>query len=108
DTGEFETQPGRTQYGRWRDDWGNWFGNNNSSWGWHYHLPELYLARNPNLAVKSTRQIFANYPDNKRIYPVGATMRRFNWPDAVNTLTSGCNAMPYRDDLFGPDYATSL
>ncbi|MBI3882394.1 MAG: c-type cytochrome [Verrucomicrobia bacterium] len=108
DTGEFETEPGRTQYGRWRDDWGNWFGNNNSVWAWHYFLPERYLARNPNLAVKATRQATATYAEPKRIYPISAGMRRFNWPDAVNTLTSGCNAMPYRDDLFGPDYATSL
>ncbi|HEY6170060.1 MAG TPA: PVC-type heme-binding CxxCH protein, partial [Verrucomicrobiae bacterium] len=36
DTGEFEAESGSTQYGRRRDDWGNWFGNNNSTWLWHY------------------------------------------------------------------------
>jgi len=29
-TGEFQLQPGKAQYGRWRDDFGNWFANNNS------------------------------------------------------------------------------
>jgi putative membrane-bound dehydrogenase-like protein len=108
DTGEFETQPGGSQYGRWRDDWGNWFGNNNSVWAWHYFIQERYLARNPNLAVRTIRQATADYPGSTRIYPASPYARRFNWPDAVNTLTSGCNAMPYRDDLFGPAYAASL
>src|SRR6185369_2929275 len=38
--GVFQAQPGETQFGRHRDDWGNWFGNNNSIWLWHYYLPE--------------------------------------------------------------------
>src|SRR6266487_1530364 len=32
DTSEFETIAGQTQFGRRRDDWGNWFGNNNPTW----------------------------------------------------------------------------
>ena len=36
DTGEFEAESGQTQYGRHRDDWGHWFGNNNPNWAWHY------------------------------------------------------------------------
>ena len=40
DTGEFEAESGQTQYGRHRDDWGHWFGNNNPNWGWHYVLAE--------------------------------------------------------------------
>jgi putative heme-binding domain-containing protein len=35
-------------------------------------------------------------------------MRRLNQPTAVNVLTSSCNPIPYRDNLFGPDFATSL
>ena len=49
ETLEFQTQTGQTQYGRRRDDWGNWFGNNNPSIGWHYTHPEHYLRRNPHL-----------------------------------------------------------
>src|SRR6185436_6057169 len=36
DTGVFDTVARQTQFGRHRDDWGNWFGNNNSTWLWHY------------------------------------------------------------------------
>lgn len=99
-TGEFEIEAGRTQCGKWRDDWGNWFGNNNSAWGWHYWLPMAYLAKNPSLPVKSVRELLN---DDKRVFPISPPLRRFNWAAATNTLTSGCNAMPYRDTAFGDD-----
>jgi hypothetical protein len=35
-------------------------------------------------------------------------MRRLNQADLVNTLTSGCNPIPYRDSLFGADYGSSI
>ncbi|HSI61531.1 MAG TPA: PVC-type heme-binding CxxCH protein, partial [Candidatus Saccharimonadia bacterium] len=107
-TREFQLQPGKTQSGRWRDDFGNWFGSNNSSLGWHYFMDERYLARNPKLAVPTLRRVLNTRDDNKRVFPVSAQMRRYNWPDAVNTLTSACNAMPYRDTLFGEAYANSI
>lgn len=108
DDGALELQPGRTQYGRHRDDWGNWFGGNNSTWAWHYFLPEHYLARNPQLAVKEVRRTLANYPDQSRVFPISTTLRRFNWPGKINALTSGCSVTPYRDELFGKAFARSL
>ncbi len=105
DTGEFEIDGGRSQYGKWRDDWGNWFGNNNSVLGWHYYLPLNYLSRNPNLAVKSIRETINN---DKRVYPASPPVRRFNWASATNTLTSGCCPLPFRDDTFGDDGANVM
>ncbi len=104
-TGTFALQAGKSQYGRWRDDFGNWFGNNNSSLGWHYFLDERYLARNPRLAVPTLRRTLNS---DKHVFPVSAGLRRFNWPDAINTLTSGCNPIPYRDNLFGASYISSI
>src|SRR5439155_2990228 len=40
DTGEIEAATGQTQFGRSRDDWGNWFGGNNSEPMRHYVLPD--------------------------------------------------------------------
>jgi putative membrane-bound dehydrogenase-like protein len=108
DSGEFEAESGETQYGRKRDDWGHWFGNNNSSWVWHYPLSDAYLRRNPKLAVKTTKQMLANYPDPSRVFPVSALPLRFNQPQSLGHLTSGCSATPYRDELFGADFATSV
>ena len=108
DQGRFETVAGQTQFGRHRDDWGNWFGNNNPTWLWHYFLPEHYLARNPHLAVKTTRQILANYADSSRCYPISRTAQRFNDPAQANHVTSGNSATPYRDELFGPGFDDSV
>lgn len=98
-TGEFELEAGRSQYGKWRDDYGNWFGNNNVVWAWHYWLPLDDLKRNPNLAVKSLRE---ETNTDKRIYPVSPAVRRFNQASSAGTLTSGCSPMPARSPLF-PD-----
>jgi putative membrane-bound dehydrogenase-like protein len=97
-TGEFALEAGRSQYGKWRDDYGNWFGNNNSVLGWHYWLPLAHLERNPGLAVKATRSVLN---DDKRVFPASPPVRRFNWASAVNTLTSACAPVPYRDEAFG-------
>jgi putative membrane-bound dehydrogenase-like protein len=108
DTGEFEPESGATQYGRRRDDWGNWFGNNNPTWLWHYTVADHYLRRNPKLAVKSTRKVLANYPDPTRVFAASDQPIRFNQPQSLGHVTSACSASPYRDDLFGPDFATSV
>lgn len=108
DTGEFELVAGQTQFGRRRDDWGNWFGNDNPNWLWHYLIPEHYLARNRELSVRSTRRVLARYSDSTRVHPLSRPQQRFNWPEAVNHLTSANSATPYRDGLFGPDFATSV
>lgn len=108
DTGEIETVSAQTQYGRRRDDWGNWFGNNNPTWLWHVTLPENYLRRNPRLAVKSVLHVLANYDDSTRVFPASAPMVRPNQPWSLNHVTSACSPTPYRDELFGPEFATSV
>ena len=108
DTGEFESESGQTQYGRRRDDWGNWFGNNNPTWLWHYTVSDNYLRRNPKLAVKSVRQVLANYDSSTRVFPISEQPIRFNQPQSLGHVTSACSPAPYRDDLFGPDFATSV
>jgi len=108
DTGEFELQAGTSQYGRHRDDWGNWFGNHNVTWLWHYYLPLQYLRRNQHLFVHDLKQDTAKYPHARLAFPISPPMPRFNEPADTNQVTAGCSPMPYRDDLFGPDYANSV
>ena len=105
DTGEFEAESGQTQYGRHRDDWGNWFGNSNPTWGWHFVLSEADLKRNPFYAPPDPRHPLE--PDT-RLYPASRTLARFNDPEAANHVTSANSPTPYRDDLFGPHFSTSL
>ncbi len=108
DTGEMETVSAATQYGRRRDDWGHWFGNNNPTWLWHVTLPEHYLRRNPRLAVKSVMHVLANYENSTRVFPISPALVRPNQPWSLNHVTSACSPSPYRDDLFGPDFAASV
>lgn len=99
-TGEFALEGGRSQYGKWRDDFGNWFGNNNSTIGWHYWLPFRHLERHPEIVAKAVR---ATLNEEKTVFTASPPVRRFNWASAVNTLTSGCSPVPFRDTTFGPD-----
>jgi putative membrane-bound dehydrogenase-like protein len=106
--GIFETQAGGAQYGRHRDDWGNWFGNNNSVWLWHYFLPENYIFRNRHLAVRSLSRTLAEYPDSTRVFPISRMMQRFNDIGARGHVTSANSATPYRDELFGPEFENGV
>ena len=49
DTGEIEPVAGLSQQSRVRDDWGNWFGCDNSTLLWHFPLAEHYVKRNPHV-----------------------------------------------------------
>ena len=105
DEGRFEVESGGTQFGRHRDDWGHWFGNNNSVWAWHYVLADRDLRRNPRAGVADARQILE--PD-RRLFPVSRTLGRFNDHDNANRVTSANSTTPYRDDLFGPAFEHTL
>ena len=104
-TGEVELVTGQTQAGRNRDDWGNWFGGNNSNPIWHFALEELYLRRNPHFVPPNPVSIIAAAPGAARVHPRSQTLARFNDGFAANHFTSACGTMIYRDDLLGPAYA---
>lgn len=108
DSGEIETVAGQTQAGRNRDDWGNWFGGNNSNPIWHYALEEHYLRRNPRLVPPSATVTVAAIPGAARVYPRSETLARFNDGFAANHFTSACGTVIYRDVLLGPGYAGNV
>jgi putative membrane-bound dehydrogenase-like protein len=103
DFGWFETQSGQTQFGRSRDDWGNWFGCNNSDPMWHYLLSESYLRRNPNFAFGNTRHHMFEIPGAAPVFPRSRTLARYNDFDRVNRFTSACSTMIFRDTYLGND-----
>jgi putative membrane-bound dehydrogenase-like protein len=105
DEGLIDPQAGQTQYGRSRDDWGNWFGNNNSNPMWHFALADHYIRRNRHIAAPDPRVPVSVTPGAARVYPISRTLPRFNDPKAANHFTSACSAIVYRDDLFGSAFA---
>jgi len=104
DTGVFEPAAGLTQQGRARDDWGNWFGCDNSNPLWDYPLPDHYVRRNPYVNAPSPRIYAATGPDPNLVHPISFLLERFNEPNAANHVTSGCGLGIDRDDLLGADY----
>jgi putative membrane-bound dehydrogenase-like protein len=104
DTGAFEPASGLTQQGRVRDDWGNWFGCDNSTIAWQYPLPDHYIRRNPYATAPSPRVSIAAGDNPNLLHPISHTLERFNQPQAANHVTSGCGLGIYRDDLLGNEY----
>ncbi|MDB6124344.1 MAG: putative rane-bound dehydrogenase [Pedosphaera sp.] len=104
DTGVFEPVSGLTQQGRVRNDWGDWFGCDNSSPVWHYPLPDNYVRRNPYIAAPSPRVYAASGDEPNLLHPISHLMERFNNPQSANRVTSGCGLGIYRDTILGDDF----
>ena len=103
DTGDIEPVIGQTQFGRNRDDWGNWFGNNNSRPMWHYLLDDHYLQRNAFLVAPTPQKDVSIAPGASPVFPTSRTLTRFNDFHTANRFTSACSAMVYRDSVLGDD-----
>jgi len=101
DTGELDAQTGQTQFGRNRDDWGNWFGGNNANPIWHYVLEDHYLRRNPHIAPPELRVHISEQPGAAPVFPTSRTLARFNDFNMSNRFTSACSPEVYRDMALG-------
>ncbi|MEE2714124.1 MAG: PVC-type heme-binding CxxCH protein, partial [Planctomycetota bacterium] len=108
DTGVLDPQSGQTQFGRSRDDWGNWFGGNNSNPLWHFVLGDHYLRRNPHVAAHTARVAVPEQAGKSRVYPRMPVPERFNTPSDASRLTSACSFAVYRDTLLGPAFSGDL
>ncbi|MEO6003861.1 MAG: PVC-type heme-binding CxxCH protein [Opitutus sp.] len=108
DEGRIDLLAGQSQFGRNRDDWGNWFGCNNSNPLWHYVLNDHYLRRNPYLVPPNGVISIGAEPGAARVYPRSQTLSRFNDPEGENHFTSACSIMVYRDDWLGADVAGNI
>ena len=104
DTGEFDPQSGPSQFGRAKDDWGHWFGVQNSHPLWHYVLQDHYLRRNP--YVIPPDPIHQLLPRNPPVYPASSMEKRFHSFDQAGRFTSACGIEVYRDRVLFDDGKT--
>jgi putative membrane-bound dehydrogenase-like protein len=104
DTGDFEPASGLTQQGRVRDDWGNWFGCDNSRALFHFPLPDHYARRNDKVASPAATVNVPAYPNANRVYPIGKGVERYNHPESAGHVTAACGLGIYRDDWLGEQY----
>ena len=106
ETGGLEAIAGQTQFGRNRDDWGNWFGCNNPNPIFHYVLDDHYLRRSPHIAPPPIKRDIRS--GDTLVYPIGPIIShcdpKYRPIGATPRFTSACGTIVYRDDLFGPDY----
>ena len=96
-TGEIEPQSGPSQYGRNRDAWGNWFGEQNSFPLWHYVLEDGAIRRNPNFAAPNPRHLLTE--SNPRVWPAAVAEKRYHSFEQAGRFTSACSGMVYLDEL---------
>jgi putative membrane-bound dehydrogenase-like protein len=107
DRGVIEAAAGRTQQGLARDDWGNWFGCDNSTLARHYVLPDHYLRRNPHLAYPDPAVFVPGSPDASRLFPL-RPLQLFALSGPAGRATAACGLGVYRDDLLGKEYTGNL
>src|SRR5678816_1484283 len=93
-----------TQQGRVRDDFGNWFGCDNSHLLWHYPLADEYARRNPHVPAPNPAVTVPQGRDGNRLFPASRTVERFNHPESANRVTSACGLEIYRDAALGPEF----
>ena len=108
DTGEIEPASGRTQQGRVRDDWDNWFGCDNSNLAWHYPLPDHYLRRNPSATAATTARTVSAEAEPNRVLPAARNLQLFALTGPPGQATAACGVGIYRDDLLGADLKDNL
>ena len=104
DTNGLDTVSGQTQFGRERDDFGNWFGNNNSNPIYQYVLEDRYVRRNPHAGISQVTAQVSVIPGAAPVYPTSRTLARFNDFAYANRFTSACSTMIYRDNYLGEPY----
>jgi len=96
-----EPLSGPSQFGRSRDDWGNWFGVQNSFPIWHYVLEHRYLSRNPDFAPPDPRRLLTK--SNPLVFPARPPQKRFHSFNQSGRFTSACSPTIYRDEYLFED-----
>ena len=102
DTGVIEPAAGATQQGRVRNDWGDWFGCNNSALLLHYPLASHYLDRNPWLAAPQTVVGINTEQNLGQLFSISNQVL-FMLSGPPGRPTAACGLGIYRDDLLGAD-----
>ncbi len=78
----------------------------NSTFAYHYPLPDHYLARNPHVPAPPPSVNLAVILG--RLNPISAPLERFNSPQSLNNVTSACGLGVYRDTLLGAGFSQNL
>ncbi len=100
DRGILEPVTGRTQQGRVRNDFSDWFGCSNGQPCWYY--PILKDDSRPGLQVPPFR-ISVPTGDARKLYPATGNYQRFKLTGGEGYVTAACGLGIYRDDWLGKE-----
>jgi putative membrane-bound dehydrogenase-like protein len=103
DTGAIEPVSGRTQQGRDRNDWGDWFGCSNGTLLRAIPSDERYAQRNPFTTLSSPPGLVADSAAHTLHPP--ESLVTFELSGAPGRATSACGLGIYRDSLLGAEFA---
>ena len=102
DKGIVGIETGTTQYIRGCDDWGNWFGNDNSHPIFHYVYDRNWVSA-AGSNVRSLSQHMIQPPTSPPVYPISRDADRFNDLFTANRFTSACSSIFCRSPGATPD-----
>ena len=102
DTGAIEPISGRTQQGRDRNDWGDWFGCSNGTLLRAIPSDDQYMQRNPFTTLSSPPGLVADTAAHS-LYPPD-NLVTFELSGAPGRATSACGLGIYRDSLLGVEF----
>ena len=102
DTGVIQPISGRTQQGRSRNDWGDWFGCSNGTLLRAIPSDDAYLVRNPQVPLTSPNGLIADANAHQLFPP--ENLVTFELSGTPGKATSACGMDIYRDILLGDEY----
>ncbi|HIE97289.1 MAG: neutral/alkaline non-lysosomal ceramidase N-terminal domain-containing protein [Fuerstiella sp.] len=103
DTGAIEPVSGRTQQGRCRNDWGDWFGCSNGNLLRAIPGDDRYSQRNPFATLSSPPGLMADTAAHTLYPPDGLVT--FELSGAPGRATAACGLGIYRDSRLGAEFA---
>jgi putative membrane-bound dehydrogenase-like protein len=95
--GDLRLETGVTQFIRTTDEYGNWFGNENSLPMFHYVFPQSWIDRS-GYRPKRRYQLITNPPSIPPVFPISQQADRFNDLYAINRFTSACSTVINRGE----------
>ncbi len=87
------------QFGQTFDQWGHWFGCNNSNQGYQEVIAHRYFERNPNLVISDADQDMSDHLNAPEVFPTTTSPDRQLLTN-VGVMTSGCGLTDYLGDAF--------
>mgnify|MGYP003433540101 FL=1 len=100
---QLEALASRCQFGHAFDQWGHWFGCNNSNQGYQEIIAARYLERNPQLPPTDPNHAMSDHLNAPEVFPTTLNPDRQIFTD-VGTMTSGSGLTAYLAEDFPAPY----